>query len=164
MRDYLLRRSLRRGSRRSLAARGQFVNNFAGIAYCLAFSLLALGGYGIEDQFANPLEAYPAGLLLSALLIATAASLLYLLLPPFRQRGHRIAPRPAGIFWGEESAAVKSATRSEENRWKAVPLHGRYIDHALVRIQRPARITPGEWPGSNALPESTGDEAHARPQ
>jgi hypothetical protein len=130
-----MRLSLWRDSRRSLSARGQFLQTFAGIGYCLAFSLLALGGYGIEEQFANPLEAHSAGLLFSALLIATAVTLLYLLLHAFKQPGHRFAPRFVGVSLQEEGVAVKTAVRSEENR-KVIPLHGRYVDRAVVRIQR----------------------------
>lgn len=133
MRAHLISSSLRSGSRRSLAARGQFLNTFAGIGYCLAFSLLALGGYGIEEQFANPVEAQAAGLLFSALLIATAVTLLYCLLYSFRKLGRRIAPWPAGISWEEQCVVVRSATL--ENR-KATQLHGHYVDRAVVRIRR----------------------------
>ena|SRR5258708_1808758 len=126
--------SLWPGSGQSLSARGHFLKTFAGIGYCLAFSLLALGGYGMEEQFANPLEAHPAGLLVSASLIATAVILLYLLLNPSRRIAHPIAPWPP-ISWEEESADVMSATRSEENR-EAMPSHSRYVDRVLVRIQR----------------------------
>jgi len=134
MRDYLFGRALWPGSGRSLSARGHFLKTFAGIGYCLAFSLLALGGYGMEEQFANPLEAHPAGLLVSASLIATAVILLYLLLNPSQQIADPIAPWPP-ISWEEESADVMSATRSEENR-EAMPSHSRYVDRVLVRIQR----------------------------
>jgi hypothetical protein len=119
---------------RSLSARGHFLKTFAGIGYCLAFSLLALGGYGMEEQFANPLEAHSAGLLFSASLIATAAILLYLLLHSFRQIADPIAPWPP-IYCEEESAIGRFGTSSEENR-KAIPQHGRYVDRAFVRIQR----------------------------
>jgi hypothetical protein len=121
---------------RSLSARGQFLNAFAGIVYCLAFSLLALGGYGIEEQFANPVQAQAAGLLFSALLIATAVTLLYCLLHPCKKMGPSSGLLPAIASWSEKGAAiVRSAAGSQENR-KPMPLHGRYVDRALVRIQR----------------------------
>ena len=129
-----MRFSLWPGPGRSLSARGHFLKTFAGIGYCLAFSLLALGGYGMEEQFANPLEAHSVGLLFSASLIATAVTLLYLLLHSFRQTADPIAPWPP-IYCEEESAIVRFATSSEENR-KAIPPHGRYVDRAFVRIQR----------------------------
>ena len=129
-----MRFSLWPGPGRFLSARGHFLKSFAGIGYCLAFSLLALGGYGMEEQFANPLEAHSAGLLFSASLIATAVILLYLLLNPSRQIADPIAPWPP-ISCEEESAIVRFATSSEENR-KAIPPHGRYVDRAFVRIQR----------------------------
>ena len=130
-----MRFSLWPGPGRSLSARGHFLKTFAGIGYCLAFSLLALGGYGMEEQFANPLDAHPAGLLVSASLIATAVVLLYLLLNPSRQIADPIAPWPVPIFREEESADIMSATRSEENR-QAMPSRSRYVDRVLVRIQR----------------------------
>jgi hypothetical protein len=89
----------------------------------------------MEEQFANPLEAHSAGLLFSASLIATAVTLLYLLLHSFRQIADPIAPWPVPIFREEESAIVRFATNSEENR-KAIPPHGRYVDRAFVRVQR----------------------------
>ena len=135
MRDYLFGRARSPGSGRSLSSRGHFLKTFAGIGYCLAFSLLALGGYGMEEQFANPLQADPAGLLVSASLIATAVTLLYLLLHPFRRMSDPVAPWPASISRVEERAIVRFATSSEENR-KAIPPHGRYVDRAFVRIHR----------------------------
>ncbi|SRR6266849_1103611 len=130
-----MRLLLWRGSGRSLSARGHFLKTFAGIGYCLAFSLLAVGAYGMEEQFANPLEAHSAGLLFSASLIATGVTLLYLLLHPFRGMADPIAPWPAPISCEEESAIIRSATSSEGSR-RAIPLHGRYVDRAFVRIQR----------------------------
>src|SRR3981189_2788556 len=126
-----MRLSLWGDSRRLLSARGHFLKTFSGIGYCFAFSLLALGGYGMEQQFANPLEAHPAGLLVSASLIASAVVLLYLLLNPSRQIADPIAPWPVPIFREEESAIVRFATSSEEYR-QAVPPHGRYVDRAFV--------------------------------
>src|SRR5258708_32785797 len=111
-----MRFSLWPGPGRSLSARGHFLKTFAGIGYCLAFSLLALGGYGMEEQFANPLEAHPAGLLVSASLIATAVILLYLLLNPSRPIAGPIASWPVPISREEESADGMSPTRSERNR------------------------------------------------
>src|SRR5258708_29704490 len=129
-----MRFSLWPGPGRSLSAGGHFLKTFAGMGYCWAFSRLALGGYGMEEQFANPLEAHSVGLLFSASLIATAVTLLYLLLHSFRQTADPIAPWPP-ISCEEESAIVKFAMSPEENR-KAIPPHGRYVDRAFVRIQR----------------------------
>ena len=130
-----MRLSLWPGPGRSLSARGHFLKTFAGIGYCLAFSLLALGGYGMEEQFANPLEAHSVGLLFSASLIATAVTLLYLLLNPSRQIADPIAPWPAPISCEEENAIVRFAMNSEENP-KGIPPHGRDVDRAFVRVQR----------------------------
>ena len=57
MHGYLFGFSPGPGSRRSLSARGQFRNTFAGLGFSVAFSLLALGSYLIEQQFENPVNA-----------------------------------------------------------------------------------------------------------
>ena len=136
VRDRLRRLTFMPGARSSLSARGQFLNTFAGIGFCLAFSLLAGGGYLIEQQFANPVQAQSAELLFSALLIATAATLFYCLLHPSRKRRRRVAAWPSVISWGAERAAVaRSASRLGGNQ-KNLVVQNRYVDHVLVRIQR----------------------------
>src|SRR5258708_4193853 len=93
MRGRLFGFSLGLGSRRSLAARGHFLNTFAGFGYGLALSLLAVGAYLIGEQFENPVEAQSVGLLFAALLIATSVTLLYCLPHPSRAVRRRGAAR-----------------------------------------------------------------------
>jgi hypothetical protein len=122
------------GSQRSLAARGQRLNTFAGIGFCLVFSLLALGGYLIEQEFANPMEARSAGLLVAALLIATAVTLLCCLLHSSRKSRHGAAAWPATVAWEQKDVWVaRSASRM---RQIDMPVPGRYVDRARIRIQR----------------------------
>jgi len=129
-----LSRGLR--ARRSLSARGRFLNTFAGIGFCLAFSLLAGGGYLIEQQLANPVQEQSAELVFSALLIATAVTLFYCLLHPSRKRWHRVAAWPSAISWGEERAVVARSASCWRDNQKNLHAQNRYVDHALVRIQR----------------------------
>ena len=103
---YLFRHEPWLGSRRTLSARGQFLRTFSAMGYCLVFSLLALGGYIMEEQFVNPLEAHPAGLLFSALLIAIAGTLLYLLTHSLTHPSDQPAP-PLSPFCREDIAAFK---------------------------------------------------------
>ena len=122
------------GSPRSLSARGQCLNTFAGIGFFLVFSLLALGGYLIEQEFANPMEAQSVGLLFAALLIATAVTLLYCLLHPSRKH-HGIAALSATGSWEQKSVVVaRSASRTRLST--DLPQRGRYVDHARIRIRR----------------------------
>jgi hypothetical protein len=122
------------GSQRSLAARGQRLNTFAGIGSCLAFSLLALGGYLIEQELANPMEARSVGLLVAALLIATAVTLLYCLIHPSRKSRHGVAAWPATVVWEQKNVWVaRSASRTRQTDM-SVP--GRYVDRARIRVQR----------------------------
>jgi hypothetical protein len=137
MRGYLFGFSPALGSRRSLAARGQFLNTFAGPGFCVALSLLALGGYLIADQLENPVEAQSVGLLFAALLIATAITLLYCLLHPSRKLRHRVAAWPAAASWEEKTVVVaRCTTRTRIEDRNRLPLHGRYVDRTRIRIQR----------------------------
>jgi hypothetical protein len=102
VRGYLFRLSQGLGSRRSLSARGQFLNTFARIGFSEAFSLLALAGYLIEQQFANPVQADSPELLLAALRITAAVTLLYCLLHPFRRSRQHIPGWPAATDWEQE--------------------------------------------------------------
>ena len=129
------------GSRRSLSARGHFLNTFAGIGFGLAFSLLALGSYLIEQEFENPVAAQSAGLLFAAMLIATAVTLLYCLLHPSRKPPRRCAVWPAGTSREEKTVVVArcdAATRMKQR--SDLPLHGRYVDRTRILIQRQAGI------------------------
>jgi hypothetical protein len=125
------------GSRRSLAARGHFLNTFAGFGYVVALSLLALGGYLIGEQFENPVQAQSVGLLFAALLIATSITLLYCLLHPSRKVRRRGDAWPAAASWEQKTivlARCNTGMRVEDRN--DLPLHGRYVDRTRVRIQR----------------------------
>ena len=129
--------SLGLGSRRSLAARGQFLNTFAGIGYGVALSLLALGGYLIAEQFENPVEAQSVGLLFAALLIATSITLLYCLLHPSRKFRRRGAAWQAAASWEQKTIVLARCNTGMRIRDRSeLPLHGRYVDGTRVRIQR----------------------------
>ena len=123
------------GSPRSLSARGQCLNTFAGIGFFVVFSLLALGGYLIEQEFANPMEAQSVGLVFAALLIATAVTLLYCLLHPSKKSRHHIAALPPTVSWEQKNVVVvRSASRT---RLAAdMSPRGRYVDRASIRLQR----------------------------
>ena len=165
MHGYLFGFAPRPGSRRSLSARGQFLNAFAGLGFWVAFSLLALGSYLIEQQFENSAEAQSMGLLFAALLIATAVSLLYCVLHPSRKPRRRVAVWHAGASWEQRTVVVtecKTATRTKHGG--DLPPHGRYVDRTRIVIQRQAGLTREGSPGSSAPPESSGDAARAQPQ
>ncbi len=137
MRGRLFGFSLGLGSRRSLAARGHFLNTFAGFGYGLALSLLALGAYLIGEQFENPVEAQSVGLLFAALLIATSVTLLYCLLHPSRKFRRRGATWPAAASWEQKTIVLaRCNTGMRVKDRNDLPLHGRYVDRTRVRIQR----------------------------
>src|ERR1700730_13102151 len=125
------------GSRRSLTARGQFLNFFAGITLCVSFSLLALGGYLIQKQFRNPVQAQSVELLLAALLIATATTLLFCLLHSSRRLRHHVAAWPLPTS-GEKKTIVVARCNTEAERADPTgrPLHRHFIDRTVIRIRR----------------------------
>ena len=124
------------GSQRSLAARGQRLNTFAGIGFSFAFSLLALGGYLLEQQFANPFEAQSVAVPVAALLIATAVTLLYRLLHSFRKPQHNIITCPIATVSLERKNVAVARAASRTRQAADIPLPGRYVDRARIRIQR----------------------------
>lgn len=137
MHGYLFGFSPGPGSRRSLSARGQFLNTFAGLGFCVAFSLLALGSYLIEQQFENPVNAQSIELLFAALLIATAITLLYCLLHPSRKSRRRVAVWPPGASWERRTVVVaRSSTGTRIKHRGELPWQGRYVDRTRIRIQR----------------------------
>jgi len=77
-----------------LAARGRFWRVFGGQAIFLALAFFMSGAYILQQQFADPVQAHPAGLLFSAVLIAAAVALFYCLLYPARKIRRRIIVRP----------------------------------------------------------------------
>jgi hypothetical protein len=134
---YLFSSSPGPGSRRSLAARGQFLNTFAGLGFCVVFSLLALGSYLIEQQFENPVNAQSIGLLFAALLIATAITLLYCLLHPSRKSRRRVSLWTAGASWEPRTLVVARSNTGMRTRQRGdLPWCGRYVDRTRIRIQR----------------------------
>jgi hypothetical protein len=154
-----------RSSRQSLSARGQFLNTFAGLGFCVAFSLLALGGYLIAKQFENPVEAQSFGLLFAAVLIATAITLLYCLLHPSRKARCHLAAWPGLAIWEQKTAVVARRNTGTRTKHRGdLPWHGRYVDRARILIQRQTGFTREESPGSSAPPGSAGDVVRARPQ
>jgi hypothetical protein len=125
------------GSRRSLAARGQFLNTFAGITLCVSFSLLALGGYLIEEQFQNPVQAQSVELLVAALLIATATTLLFCLLHSSRRLRHHVAVRPLPAFKEKKTTVVaRCNSEADHTGCTALPLHSHFVDRTVIRIRR----------------------------
>ena len=80
-------------SGRALSSRGELLRTFGSLAGFVAFLLLALGGYLVEDQLANPVQAHEATLLFAALAISASLILLYGLLYEAARNRFRSTPR-----------------------------------------------------------------------
>jgi hypothetical protein len=75
-------RTISPSGNRALSPRAALRRTFGGMAVFISLPLLGLGGYLIRDQFENPLSSHPPGLLVAAVLIATALVLLSYLVHP----------------------------------------------------------------------------------
>lgn len=73
---------------KALVLRGGLSRTFGGLAGFLAFLLLILGVYLLEDLFANPLTAQPTALLAAGFLLGLDAVLFYFLMKPHKQTRH----------------------------------------------------------------------------
>jgi hypothetical protein len=119
----------------------------------LAFALLIIGGYLIEDQFTNPLASQSIGLFAAAVVLASALILLYelielprsiwngeLRLGHYCKDGHppkpRTTPTPAvsasGGGLSSSAAAWNSAQLRLEHRTN-LPYQRCYVDRVRVR-------------------------------
>ena len=127
--------SLRLGARRSLSARGQRLNTFAGMGFSVAFSLLALGGYLIEQEFANPIQSNSLELPFAALLFTTALTLFFCLLSPSRISSDERTESQSADYWQEKNVVVASS-RAPAQRTQEIPVQVRYVDRARIYIRR----------------------------
>jgi uncharacterized BrkB/YihY/UPF0761 family membrane protein len=120
-----------------LAARGRSLRIFGGQAVFLALAFLMLGAYFLEQQFADPVRAQASGLLVAAVLIAAAVTLLYCLLRPVRRlRHHRIIIHPTLLSSSSWSDRGLAATERQTSAWRddrKDPLPHRYVDRTRIR-------------------------------
>ncbi len=131
-----MRSSVHFHSQRSLSARGQLLNTFAGMLWCLALTLLALGAYLIHDQFADPIQAPAAGLILGALLVATAIGLLFALLQPARKLHASVIAERRAMPPSKEGMVVLARSSCRALPWnegRQEPLQRRYVDRMRIR-------------------------------
>lgn len=131
-----MRSSVHFHSQRSLSARGQLLNTFAGMLWCLALALLALGVYLIHDQFADPIQAPAAGLILGALLVGTAITLLFAWLQPARKLHTPVIAERRAMPHSKEGIVVLARSSCRALPWnegRQEPQHSRYVDHMRIR-------------------------------
>jgi hypothetical protein len=101
----------------------------------VALALLTVGGYLVEEQFANPVQDQSAALLFAALLIATA-TLLYFLLHSSRRLRHHVFVASVPRLWEENPLVVARGSTGARGQNAGVPLPGRFVDRTVIRIQR----------------------------
>jgi hypothetical protein len=110
----------------------------------LSVVLLGLGGYLLYEQFEDPVEANPAALIVAALLIATAASVLHsLLYHSLKARLRVLSDRTESISSqnvpgnvagnARNSSIVLAHFRLSPWREHSDLHHSRYVDRARIR-------------------------------
>ena len=140
-----MRRNLHAVSERPLSNRAA-LKTFGSLAGFLAFFLLGLGGYLIEDQFANPVQANGATLLFAALAISAALILLYGLLYEAARSRFRSGPRSSRTARPKPEITVMPRrdtlclTLPQEKPF----FYGRYVDRARIRSSAQARGIAGK--------------------
>jgi hypothetical protein len=129
------RNSFSRAHGRLLSSRAGLRRTFGGMLTCTSLLMLGLGGYLIEDQFADPLASNPAALFFAAALIACGLILLsYVIHPGARHESKAVASEILDLPAGRpaiEITARHGAEGREEQRDLALP--SRYVDHARIR-------------------------------
>ena len=119
---------------RSLAARGGPMRTFASFTIFLALTLLCLGAYLIEDEFANPLAAQSIGLFAAAFVLAAGVLLLYYWIQP-RKASWRVRPT-ASISADCRAWTAKSAPAAAHVPRRDLPFQRWYVDPVRVRLRR----------------------------
>ena len=116
-----------------LVVRGGLGRTFGSLIGFLALTLLAWGGYLLEDEFAHPVEAHPAALITAAFAIALSFLLLFYLFKPRRARNTR-RQRNSSDARRRVSATQHLASR-RETRGDLV-YQRIYVDHSRIRLRR----------------------------
>ena len=118
-----------------LVVRGGLGRTFGSLISFLALTLLAWGGYLLEDEFAHPVEAYPAALLTAAFTIALGLLLFFYLCKPRRTSGVK-RRQGVPVARGTDTLAQHSVrTRNIEAR-RDLAYQRIYVDHSRIRLRR----------------------------
>jgi hypothetical protein len=127
---------------RTLATRGRAMHTFGSQALFVALLLLSLGAYMIQEEFANPIATQSIGLFAAALVLATAAMLLYYRVATRASRWNKTAKAEVPI----RSRAGNVARRATQNRaapagppgrvQRSLPYQRWYVDPVRVAPRR----------------------------
>jgi hypothetical protein len=119
-----------------LVVRGGLGRTFGSLISFLSLTLLAWGGYILEDAFAHPVDAQAAGLIAAAFFIALGLLLLFYLLKPQTIVGAASARRQSN----REAHAAQSGfptasviTRRGESQ-RDLAYQRVYVDHFCIRL------------------------------
>jgi hypothetical protein len=122
-------------SGRGLSSRGGLIRTFGSLAAFVSLALLGLGGYLIDEQIRDPVQAQAVTTMFAALSISCGLMLLYGLLYEIGRRRLGTANRSRPALPSKPRIIVVPRTHTLE--WnperKELSFHGRYIDQARIR-------------------------------
>lgn len=115
-----------------LVVRAGLGRTFGSLIAFLALTLLAFGGYLLEDEFAHPVEAHPAALITGAFTIALSLLLFFYLFKPRKSasvRRHQTNLRTHG----KNLLAQNPVSRRNGDARQDLAYQRLYIDHSRIR-------------------------------
>jgi hypothetical protein len=108
---------------------------FGSLIGFLAALFLACGIYILEDAFAHPIDAQPAGVIFAACVIALAALLLFYLFRPRRraEATHWQSPNNSRSPMKKSIRLANSVAIRTDDLRKDLTYQRIYVDHSLIR-------------------------------
>jgi hypothetical protein len=120
--------------RESLSGRGQLLKTFGAFGAFVALSLLAVGLYLIEEQFANPMQSSDGELIAGAVLLTTSLATFSAVLRPARKQPRKRIER--GNQWEQPSLEMVGIRTQGRKAGEQERCNGpeRYVDRAEIRL------------------------------
>ncbi|HYL85036.1 MAG TPA: hypothetical protein VE263_12435 [Candidatus Angelobacter sp.] len=115
-----------------LVVRGGLGRTFGSLVSFLALTLLACGGYLLEDLLAHPVDAYPAPLITAAFAIALSLLLFFYLFKPRRNGDVRIHHSHSRAHRTDSSTQHLVSRRNSDAR-RDLAYQRIYVDHSRIR-------------------------------
>ena len=113
-----------------LVVRGGLGRTFGSLITFLALTLLAYGGYLLEDEFAHPVEAHPAALITGAFAIALGLLLFFYLFKP--RKSAAVRKHQTALHTYCKNSLAQNAGRNGDAR-RDLAYQRMYVDRSRIR-------------------------------